>query len=169
MKADSKIGIISDTHDNLRNLEAALTVLRAEGVTQVFHCGDICSPATVRALAGFDLWVAQGNMDRSFGLAQAITDISGAGRFAWLHRLVLGGYPVAMLHGDNEEVLGNIISSGEYAYVLHGHTHRRRDQVLGRTHVINPGALGGTRHQSRSFCILDLETGQCRFVEVDSE
>ena len=71
-----------------------------------------------------------------------------------------------MLHGDNEEALQNLIASGEYAYVLHGHTHKRRDQTVGRTRVINPGALGGRRPQRYSFCILDLATGDARFVEL---
>jgi predicted phosphodiesterase len=33
--------------------------------------------------------------------------------------------------------------------------------------VINPGALGGVRHESRSFCILDLQTDELRFIEVE--
>ena len=161
-----KIGIISDTHDNLRNLAAALKILQAEEVTKVLHCGDVCGPEIIQVLADFDVWIAQGNMDRHHGLAQGIEETLGHGRLAWLHRLTLNGHPVAMIHGDNEEVLGGIITSGQYAYVFHGHTHRRRDQTTGRTHAINPGALGGMRRQSRSFCILDLEAGKVRFVEL---
>jgi putative phosphoesterase len=161
-----KIGIISDTHDNLHNLEAALEVLQAEKVTKVLHCGDVCGPGVILALAGFDVWVAQGNMDQHLGLAQAVEETMGRGRLAWFHEHTLGGYPLAMIHGDNEEVLQNLIASGRYTYVLHGHTHRRRDQKIGCTRVINPGAMGGMRRQSRSFCILDLTTGEARFVEL---
>jgi putative phosphoesterase len=161
-----KIGLISDTHDDVRNLETALAILRAEQVTKLLHCGDVCGPGVIRALADFDVWIAQGNMDRSLELAQAVQEAKGNGRMAWLHRLVLDGYSIAMVHGDNEEALGNLISSGDYKYVFYGHTHRRRDQTIGRTHVINPGALGGTRHQTRSFCILDLTTGEARCVEI---
>jgi putative phosphoesterase len=161
-----KIGIISDTHDNLHNLEAALEVLRAEEVTKILHCGDVCGPGIVRALMDFDVWIAQGNMDRHHGLTQTVKETLGPGRLAWLHKLTLNGYPVAMVHGDNEEVLGNIIASGQYAYVFYGHTHRRRERTTGHTHAINPGALGGMRRQSRSFCTLDLETDQVRFIEL---
>ncbi|MDY7077557.1 MAG: metallophosphoesterase family protein [Chloroflexota bacterium] len=161
-----KIGIISDTHDNLGNLEAALGVLRVEGVTKIFHCGDVCKPGMIQAMTGFDVWIAQGNMDQHLDLEQAIEKTLGFGRLAWLHRPTLNGYPLAMVHGDNEEVLGNLVTSGQYAFVFHGHTHRRRDQTVGRTRAINPGAMGGTRRQSYSFCILDLETGETRFVEL---
>jgi hypothetical protein len=161
-----KIGIISDTHDHAPNLEAALRGLWAEGVTTILHCGDVCKPDMLRALAGFDVWLAQGNMDRHLGMAQMVEETLGPGRLAWLHRPVLDGCATALLHGDNDEALANLVTSGQYAYVFHGHTHRRRDQVIGRTHVINPGALGGLRKQSYSFCVLDLATGEARFVEV---
>jgi len=161
-----KIGIISDTHDNSINLEAALGILQAEGVTKILHCGDVCGPDMIRALVGFEVWVSQGNMDRQVGLAQAVKETLGRGRLAWLHKPTLNGYSVALIHGDNEEALRDLISSGRYAYVCHGHTHRRRDDTIGRTRVINPGALGGMRRQSRSFCILDLGTGEARFVQL---
>lgn len=161
-----KVGIISDTHDDAGNLAAALGVLRSEGVTKILHCGDLCGPDIIRMLSGFDVRIAGGNMDRQVGLEQAAEEMLGPGRLTWLHEFTLDGYPAAMLHGDNDEVLDSLIASGEYAYVFHGHTHRRRDQMVGRTRVINPGALGGMRCQTRSFCILDPTTGQARFVEL---
>ena len=161
-----KIGIIADTHDDFQNLEAALEILEAEGVTRILHCGDVCGPQMVRPLVGFDVWISQGNMDRNLGLTEAVEGMLGNGRLAWLQRPSLNGYPLAIIHGDNDEALSNLITSGEYTYVFHGHTHRRQDRTVGRTRVINPGALGGRRWQSRSFCILDLATGEAHFVEI---
>ena len=163
-----KIGIISDTHDNLHNLETTLDILRAEQVTNLLHCGDLCGLDIVRALADFDVWIAQGNMDRHLKLPQATEETRGHISLAWLQKPTLNGCSLAVIHGDNEEVLGNLITSGQHKYVFHGHTHRRRDQTVGDTRVINPGALGGTRRQSRSFCIFDLATGEARFVELES-
>ncbi len=163
-----KIGIISDTHDHLHNLQTALDVLRDEEVEKILHCGDVCGPEIVQALEDFEVWIAEGNMDRrTTQIQQAAEKTLGYDPLAWLHKPTLNGYAMAMIHGDNEEALNNLIASGNYAYVFHGHTHRRRNEQVGRTRVINPGALGGTRRQSRSFCILDLETGEARFVEVE--
>ncbi|HDD25453.1 MAG TPA: metallophosphoesterase [Chloroflexi bacterium] len=161
-----KIGIISDTHDNLPMVQTAVTAIQAEGITHLFHCGDVCGPMVLEALTGFELWIAQGNMDRHSILSGAAVEILGRNPLAWIHKPMLDGYRIAVLHGENEEALSNLIASGAYTYVFHGHTHRRRDQVFGRTRVINPGALGGTRRQSRSFCILDLSTGEVRFIEL---
>jgi hypothetical protein len=71
-----------------------------------------------------------------------------------------------MIHGHQEGKLRRLINAGEYAYVVHGHTHRRSDRRIGPTRVINPGALGGMRWQQRSFCILDLDSGEATFVRV---
>jgi len=63
-------------------------------------------------------------------------------------------------------LLYHLVNSGEYAYVFHGHTHYRADWWAASTRVINPGALGGTKRESRSICIIDLESGEAQFIEV---
>jgi predicted phosphodiesterase len=105
-------------------------------------------------------------MDRSQGLAQAVEETLGHGRLAWLHRLTLDGHALALIHGDNEEMLEHLIASDGCAAIFHGHTHRRRDRTMGRTRVVNPGSLGGVRGIRYSFCIFDLATREARFVEV---
>lgn len=164
-----KVGIISDTHDHIGNLQKALQSLRAQDVNTILHCGDVCSPQVVHFMRDFDVWIAQGNTDYYFSLTDTIVETFGKARWAWLHRLTFNGCSLAMLHGDNEEVLNSLIMSGEYAYVLHGHTHRKRDDRIGRTRVINPGSLGGSYRQQRSFCVLDLTSGIPRFSELTSD
>ena len=161
-----KIGLLSDTHDNLANARAAARLFAREGIATLLHCGDVCGPAVVEALAGFDVYFAQGNMDRMPALGMAVEALAGPGRLARLHDLVLDGFRVALIHGDDGGLLRHLIRSGEYAYVLYGHTHRRADRRAGPTRVINPGALGGTRREPRSVCILDLGAGNARFIEL---
>jgi putative phosphoesterase len=161
-----RISILSDSHDDLTNLETALDVLHAEGITRVLHCGDLCGPAVVELLSDFDVWIARGNMDRHPELEQTVLETIGRSRLADSHRLTLDGHLVAMIHGHEEGKLRRLINTGEHAYVFHGHTHRRSERRMGPTRVINPGALGGMRWQQRSFCILDLESGQAEFIKV---
>lgn len=159
------IGLMSDTHDNLHNLRAALDILRAENVTTVIHCGDVCGTAVIQALEGFEVWIARGNMDRQTELAQTVDSVLGAGRLAWLQRPVLNGYALAAIHANDDDVLWGLINSGKYKYLFHGHTHRRRNQMIGHVHVINPGALGTERTSQSSFSIVDLDTGDVRFID----
>ncbi len=161
-----RIGIISDTHDDLDTLTAALQILRDEAVPLVLHCGDLCGPAVVEALSGFDLWISRGNLDHHPELDRTVLESQGSGRLAERHRLTLDGSAALMVHGHREGELRRLIRAGEYRYLFHGHTHRRRDERFGQTRVINPGALGGMRWQQRSFCTLDLREDQVRFIAV---
>ncbi|MDW7990601.1 MAG: YfcE family phosphodiesterase [Anaerolineae bacterium] len=157
-----KVGILSDTHDNLENVRRACDLFAREGVTLLLHCGDVCGSAVVEALDGFTVYFALGNMDRVHALGMAVDALQG-GRLARLHELTLAGKTLALLHGDDSHLLQRCILSGTYAYVVHGHTHRRRDDRRGTTRIVNPGALGGVRLESRSIAILDLTTDQLTF------
>lgn len=161
-----RVGIISDTHDNLNNLKTALDILEKSEIRMLLHCGDLSGPAVVEAMSRFDTWIARGNVDHHPELEPTVREALVNGRLAERHRLTLEGRSALMVHGHREAELRRVISAGEYAYVFHGHTHRRRDETVGRIRVINPGALGGMRWQQRSFCILDLESDSVKFIEV---
>ncbi len=160
-----KVGILSDTHDHLENVRKAYDLFTAEGVTVLLHCGDVCGPAVVEALAEFTVYFALGNMDRMPALGLAVDNLQG-GRLARLHQFTLDGRSIALLHGDDGALLRHLIDSGTYEYVIHGHTHRRAHSHKGRVQVINPGALGGVRLEPRSICVLNLETDEVRFHTI---
>ena len=69
-------------------------------------------------------------------------------------------------HGDNENELRRLIDSGQHPYLFHGHTHRRRDETQGSTRVFNPGALRGLQFDSRSYSVVDLDTGEATIIEL---
>lgn len=161
-----RIGVISDTHDDLRTLRQAVDILENEEINVLLHCGDLCTPAVIEILSGFDLWIARGNMDRHPELEPTARELIGASRFSDRHRLTLDGQSIVLVHGHREDKLRRLINAGEYAYVFHGHTHRRRDQRIGPTRVINPGALGGMRWQPRTFCIIDLTSDELTSFKI---
>ena len=61
-----RVGVISDTHDNARNVARMVEVLRAARVERVIHTGDITRPATLRLFGalGVPLFGVYGNNDR---------------------------------------------------------------------------------------------------------
>ena len=48
------VGVLSDIHDNLENLDKALAVFKERGIKQVVFCGDFCSPIPSRVLGEYD-------------------------------------------------------------------------------------------------------------------
>jgi len=161
------LGIISDTHNNLSNLRTALDMFRREGVADIIHCGDLTTPATARALAGFRVIHVLGNGDMAAGeIRAALLESNPDSCSGDMFTGDLGGRRIAAAHGHNRRLLEALITSGHYDFVFCGHSHRRRDELIGSTRVVNPGALGGTNREERSVCILDLATGDLRFLAI---
>jgi putative phosphoesterase len=161
------LAVLSDTHDNRGAIRKALELAGRRGADEIFHCGDLVSPATADLFRGWTLDYAQGNMDRDGEAVRAAVERLGAGSaFGGELHPERDGKRIALLHGNRSDRLEAAIRSGQYDFIFHGHTHRRRDERVGRTRVINPGALGGSSPEGYSFCIVDLESGAAEFIYV---
>ena len=162
-----KLGILSDTHDEVEKTRAALDALRARGARKLVHCGDVTKPVMIHLFEGWDIVFAYGNIDRDrAGLAQAVATVTGPTTIGIVGELTLNGTRVGVCHGHDEELLEAMIESGSYDLVCHGHSHSRRDEHVDQVRIINPGALGGRYPESRSVCILDLSSQTAEFVYV---
>jgi putative phosphoesterase len=160
-----KIGILSDTHNDGATTKRALQAFRRSGVHTLFHCGDLTSAEMVQHFRGFEVYFVRGNMDRHHVQALTVAIAAQSGAF-WLGKggeVELDGRRFAITHGDREEVLETLLFA-EPDYLFTGHTHRHHDERIGPTRLINPGALGGTRHEARSICILDPATDQLEVI-----
>lgn len=164
-----KIGVLSDTHDNLSNLTYALETFRECGIDTVIHCGDLTGFETVSQFSGFRLIYLIGNMDHASGTITKRVNKAGEDNFAGLTFTgKLEGVSIAATHSHIDGKVMALVRSGKYQWVFHGHTHRKRDEVIKGVHVVNPGALGGLARGPRSFCIVDLEFGEVEFITVPS-
>jgi len=161
----TKIGILSDTHNNSAAARRALQAFRRGGVHTLFHCGDVTNAEMVPLFGGFEVYFVRGNMDRHHvpALKKAMAALGGAHWLGKGDEIELDGRRMAITHGHREDVLETLLFA-EPDYLFTGHTHRRRDERIGPTRVINPGALGGTEHEARSICVLDLATDQLEVI-----
>lgn len=161
-----RIGLLSDTHNDYSRIRTALGHFRGGQIHTLLHAGDVTTLGALRLMAGFDLWLARGNMDRDPQLPAEVQTHFGPGRLASLHILTLDGRRVALTHGDSWQQLESLVHSGDYAYVFHGHTHVPQDERIGHTRVINPGAVGNHRWRSPTCAILDLQTEDLTLIEL---
>lgn len=161
-----KLGVMSDTHNNEANARQALEIMRERGVERIIHCGDITGPNIVALFDGWQVDFVQGNIDRDLDSLRGAVAELGQANFWWKLTTEIGGVKVAAVHGHDGPLLKELIRSGNYRYVFHGHSHLRRDEVIDGTRVINPGALGGKRPQTRSLCIIDLDENDVEFVTL---
>jgi hypothetical protein len=162
-----KIGILSDTHNNQDNLRRALDIFRSEGVTTLIHCGDMTSAETAAMLTGFHIIHVTGNMVRGpAAIRRALLAINPDNYSGASYSGQLAGVWLAVAHGHVPEKLDQFVADGRYAYLFYGHTHRRQNELVGQTRIINPGALGGMWYEDRSICLVDLVSSDIRFVKV---
>ncbi len=151
-----RIAVLSDTHGNVGSTTAAVRLLAQQNVAVVLHCGDIGSTAVIPFFSNWPAHFVFGNVDgNELQLAQAIDEAGQVchGRFGALE---LAGRKIAILHSDDHDLFETTINSGEWDLVCYGHTHVAEKHSVGRTLVLNPGAL--YRATPRTLAIVDLAT-----------
>lgn len=161
-----KLGILSDTHNNVANTRWALDRFRDEGAERLIHCGDLTSPKMVEEFVGWRIDFVFGNGDNRVEVRAMVQAMLPESTIHEQWSATIDGVRLAAMHGDAEQRLKELIRSGAHQFVFRGHSHQRMDERIGATRVINPGSLGGKRPQSRSICVLDLETGDAKFIEL---
>src|SRR5215203_5243953 len=118
-----KIGLISDTHDNIQNIQKATLLFTDKKVSFAIHAGDIVSPEAVEAFSGLKLIGVLGNNDLEIdGLTDAFDKIGGQLK-GELCEMEQDDLIFAIYHGTNSRRKESLIQSGRYDIVVCGHTH----------------------------------------------
>jgi putative phosphoesterase len=138
-----KIGLISDTHDNIDNIKKSVKVFKDNKTSIVIHAGDYVSPDAIRVFQGTNLVGVFGNNDfDKCGIRDAFDDIGGEIR-GDLYELEVEDMIFAVYHGTQQEPKNMLIQSGKYDIVVCGPTHRTQNTIFGNTVVVNPGTANG--------------------------
>jgi uncharacterized protein len=160
------LSILSDTHDNIWSLQAALP--RLAQAEAAIHCGDLVSPFMLRQLgegmAGKPVHMVWGNNNGDLLLIQSIAaQLGNITLHGELAELELGGVRIAVNHYPN---IGRALAaSGKYDLVCFGHTHKVFEEKVGNCLLLNPGELMGL-YGRRTFAVYDTATRKVEWVEV---
>jgi len=153
-----KIGIISDTHDNLWRLDEAIQHLAEVGA--VLHCGDLISPFMVhrlgKGLPNIPVHKVWGNNDGDKrAVAKAAEGYPGFTIYGELAEIEIDGLRIAINHYP--EIAKGLAKSGLYDLVCYGHDHTAHQELVGDTILLNPGEVMGLMG-SASLAIWDTES-----------
>ncbi len=154
-----KLAIISDTHDNVPNLTKALDWMKANGIEQIIHCGDLCAPSIlIQVLApGFSgpIHMVLGNVeDRELVMAKA-KEYAHIHHYGDQGEFEIDGVRIAVVHYP--EKAKQLAESGKYDLVFYGHNHKPWEETIGHTRLINPGTLAGLFAKA-TFAVYDTQT-----------
>lgn len=164
-----KIAIISDTHDNLANIEKTLSILKKESIQILLHCGDISALDTLKTIMqGFlgKVHIVLGNADED---TLELTNLKNKypGRLKiWGNsgEIKTGGKKIAFNHFP--EIAKDLASIKDYDLIFYGHTHKPWEERIGKTRLVNPGNLAGIFY-GPTFAIYDTKNEKLELKILD--
>lgn len=139
-----RIAVIADTHDRFPDTVAE-DIASAD---EIWHLGDVCRAATLELIRqlGPPVTVVKGNNDFFQPWPMEET-------------LEREGISLRLIHIPPKPA-----KIGTTDFLLHGHTHVPRDEVIGGVRVLNPGTIGkANKGAPPSYAWLEL--GEERRVE----
>ena len=148
-----RIGVISDTHDNLTKLDRAVNFFNKQKVSFVLHAGDYVAPFSVACLSKLacDWRGVFGNND---GDREALARASGNRIAEDILRVEIDGRKIVMAHDG-----GWIDLKKETAQIIIcGHTHKPEMSTKRSRLVINPGEACGWLSGVSTVAIIDLSS-----------
>lgn len=160
-----KIGIISDSHDNIDNIKRCVEVFIERGIQFVIHLGDYVNPNSVRAFKGVRLIGVFGNNDGDrFRLINAFNEIGGEikGDF---YEFKEDNLRFACYHGTEPQLRDALIECRRYDVVLYGHTHECVNTKRGSTIILNPGTAHGFGNRA-TVIVFDTLLKKAEFIDL---
>ena len=151
-----RIGVVSDTHNNLPNVARIVELLNGARVERVVHTGDITQPKTLDAFALLEapLIGVWGNNDEG-----ERPELESAAR---RHGFDFYDPPLELHWAERRLVVVHDPRDFDHALrphhhlALHGHTHLRTEDRSNGTFIFNPGECAGHMLGQNAVGVVDL-------------
>jgi hypothetical protein len=167
LEAEIKIGIISDTHDNLPSIRLAVEFFNKAGVEAVIHCGDIVAPFALRWLKKLNckkVYGVFGNNDGEKTGIKKLADLNGWTFAEQPLRFELGGKTIVVVH--EPERMEPILDDAGVDVIFWGHLHKPSVENKNGKIVLNPGEGSGWVYGKSTVALFNLETLSAEFHEI---
>jgi len=161
-----RIGILSDTHDQLPMIDAAVEFYRQKSVEHVIHAGDFIAPFSVKRLKAVACPVTAvfGNNDgEKEGIRKAFGDWGSV--HERVARITLAGRRIVVVH--EPDFVEEAAASGMCDVVVYGHSHGSDIREVGSCLVVNPGGCGGVPDCDPTCVLLDLDTMKAKLKTLN--
>jgi putative phosphoesterase len=158
------LGVVSDTHGQVEFTRQAVRMLASLEVQAVLHCGDIGSVEIIPLFSAWPTHFVFGNVDFDEANLRSAIRVAGQTCHDRFGSIVLAGRKIAFLHGDDSSLLRECTTNGKWDLVCHGHTHVAKQQQVGPTLVLNPGAL--YRANPHSLAVVELPSLEVTAVRL---
>lgn len=159
-----KIAILGDSHDHYENLEKAVNVANEHNCELVLHTGDLGAPGNsvdilqkcnghVKMILGNNDHEIVGLMRKSYSVDNFEIIKTALGGDSYEDSV--DGVKIFMHHYPRIAELA--AASGEFDLCICGHTHKYREEIIGKTLLINPSSIISTKEPA-GIVIYDTTT-----------
>ena len=152
------LGVVSDTHNRIDNVEKIIDIFNSNNVEKVIHTGDITQSGTLVRFKRLNcplLGVYGNNDQEELDLVETAKDqgfIFQEPPFS----IEIENRKIAIFH-EPDEIERFIKKNPSINLIIHGHTHRYRDEMVGEVKIINPGQCAGIIKGKNSVGLLNLK------------
>jgi hypothetical protein len=152
-------------------VEKAVNKFNEENVSLVLHAGDYVAPFVIPKFKELKakLIGVFGNNDGDHELIKKRVsenkNLEIRGAFALIS---VDDVKIALLHGDETELLKTLIESGGIDIVVHGHAHTAEVNCRGKTLVVNPGEVCGYLSGKSTIALLDTVKREAKIIELQT-
>ena len=155
------IGILSDTHDNLPQIEKAVKFFNQKKVDFVLHAGDFIAPFTIDKLGKLSCeWLGVfGNND---GEKKGLSSKSEGRIRKPPLRTRLGGRKITVVH-DREAI---DFKKEKADLIIFGHSHKAEVAKNDGKLIVNPGECSGWLSGKSSVAVADLENLTAKIFRI---
>ncbi len=167
-----KIGILSDSHDHIALIDAAVADAKSMGAQAIVHAGDVVAPSTLRCLEKYQLpvHVIHGNNTGDLhGMARISQQAGSVIQYHGMDAgIELAGRMIFVVHYPHYAQA--LAATGDWDLVCCGHSHQveiseRRNCKGGTTWLVNPGTIGGVGDSNATWVLGDL--AEMRFASYE--
>ena len=150
-----RIGLTGDTHNNLKNVAMICDIFNSQNLDFVIHTGDISLPKTLYAFDGLNVPLKGvfGNNDQ--GEKEDLMKVCEEKDFLFqdILEIQISNENFLFAIHDPNDIENRFYKPGNI--IVHGHTHRFRDEIYKNTFIFNPGECAGMIEGMNKVGIVD--------------
>ncbi len=162
-----KVGVLSDSHDNLLNIRKAVEIFSRNGVEAIIHGGDFCSPFVIPEFKslfekGVRMHAVFGNNDGD----RVLLARRGEGFCTFSDgslTVTLAGKRILVLHYP--DLAEDLFRLGAYDLVIYGHNHTVRVEGAAKK-LLNPGTSSGYMAERATVAIVETQGMDVQIITV---
>jgi len=159
------VGVVSDTHNNIKNIKKIIDLFNEAKVELVIHTGDISKAETLKIFSSLNcpLKGVFGNNDR---IEEGLEEVCKENNFLFQEpplSLTLKNKKIVIFH-EPELISDYVQKHQDIDLILHGHTHRYKEEIIDKTIYFNPGESAGSMEGKSALGIVNLDNLEIRRI-----